>query len=59
VFELVVRFLEYTGIKPETFGRLVFNDADFVWKLEQGFEYDDEVNETILDFIHRYQDARQ
>jgi hypothetical protein len=59
VFELVINFLKYTGLKPETFGRLTVNDADLVWKLEQGMQFEDEVNETILRFIQRYEDAKE
>jgi hypothetical protein len=59
VFELVISFLKYTGLKPETFGRLTVNDADLVWKLEQGMQFEDEVNETILRFMQRYEDAKE
>lgn len=59
MFEAVLQFLRYTGIKPETFGRLVANDADLVWKLEQGWVPTDELKDDIIAFMQRYEDGKE
>jgi hypothetical protein len=58
VFELIQRFLKYTGIHPETFGRLTVNDPNLLYKLERGDELDDEAERMVLTFMQNYEDDR-
>jgi hypothetical protein len=58
MFELIQRFLKYTGIHPETFGRLTVNDPNLMYKLERGDELDDEAERMVLTFMQNYEDDR-
>lgn len=59
MLELIIRFLGWTGIHPETFGRLTVNNPDLVYRLEDpDFALHQEAQERILDFMHNYEDAK-
>lgn len=59
MLQLIKEFLAYTGIHPETFGRLAVGDPHLLWRLSQpGFELFEEHRDRILDFIHNYEDAK-
>lgn len=58
MLELVKRFLKVTGIHPETFGRLVLNDADLVYRLKAGEKLDKTERRLIIDFIQNYEDIK-
>lgn len=59
MLEIVQEFLCFTGIRPETFGRLTLNDPHLLWRLKQpGFELFDEARDRILTFIHNYEDTK-
>lgn len=54
-----MNFLRFTGIHPETFGRLAVNDPNLVYRLENpDFALYQESQERILDFMHNYEDAK-
>jgi hypothetical protein len=56
---MIVNFLRYTGIHPETFGRLAAGDPDLFYRMRDGnYELHQETQERILDFIHNYEDAK-
>lgn len=55
---MIVSFLRYTGIRPETFGRLTVNDPHLVAKLKTGRALGQEAQEKILVFMHRYEDGK-
>jgi hypothetical protein len=59
MLELIISFLKYTGIRPETFGRLVLNDHNLVAKLQEGMQLTNEAEEAILSFMNRYEDAKE
>lgn len=59
MFEMVTSFLKYTGIKEDTFGRLVLNDAWLVEKLRRGLELTDEAQAAVIEFMNRYEDAKE
>jgi hypothetical protein len=58
MYEHIQRFLKYSGIHPETFGRLTVNDPNLLYKLERGDELDDEAERMVLTFMHNYEDDR-
>lgn len=56
---MIVSFLRYTGIHPETFGRLTINNPHLVYQLrDEDCELDREAQERIIDFMHNYEDAK-
>lgn len=59
MLELIQRFIDYTGIHPETFGRLTVNDARLVDKLRDGQTLTDEAQGHILTFMHNYEDTKE
>jgi hypothetical protein len=59
MLEMIVSFLRYTGIRPDTFGRLTVNDPNLVSKLKEGRELSTEAQEQILWFMHKYEDAKE
>lgn len=59
MLEIIEEFLKRTGIHPDTFGRLVCNNPQLVWALKDGFELDDEVSDTIMNFIQGYEEMKK
>jgi adenylate kinase family enzyme len=59
VLEMIMSFLRFTGIKPDTFGRLTVNDPWLVEKLKEGRVLSDDAEHTILTFMHRYEDTKE
>jgi hypothetical protein len=53
-----MRFLGYTGIKPDTFGRLTINDPHLIPKLRAGRELESETELRILTFMQNYEDFK-
>jgi len=59
MLEYIMEFLRFTGIHPETFGRLSVNDPDLIYKLQNPeFKLFDDARQRILNFIHDYEDAK-
>lgn len=59
MLEVIEEFLRDTGIKPETFGRLVLNDGDIFWKMKDGDQsLCDEDRERVLSFMHSYKEIK-
>jgi hypothetical protein len=59
VLELIERFLAYTGIHPDTFGRLTVNNPELVYRLRMGETIDKDAEEMILTFMQRYEDMKE
>lgn len=59
MLEMIVSFLRYTGIPPDTFGRLTVNDPNLVPKLKEGRELSRAAQDQILSFMHNYEDAKE
>jgi hypothetical protein len=59
MFELIQRFLKFTGIHEETFGRLTLNDPNLMYKLERGEALSDEAELRVLKFMQTYEDERE
>lgn len=53
-----MRFLEYTGIKGDTFGRLTVNDPYLMEKLRSGQTLTEEAEMRIVNFMQNYEDAK-
>lgn len=58
VLEQIERFLCYTAIKEDTFGRLVMNDPHLIAKLREGATLKDDAAMRIMGFMQRYEDAK-
>lgn len=58
MLEMIQRFLKYTAIRPDTFGRLTVNDPNLIEKLKRGLILTDEAERAILSFMHHYEDAK-
>lgn len=59
MLETIERFLAYTGIARETFGRLTVNDPKLMMKLIRGKELTDDAECRIMTFMHNYEDAKK
>lgn len=56
---MIAEFLRFTGIHPETFGRLTVNDPDVYYKLRKGnFRLHDWARDRIISFIQNYEDLK-
>jgi hypothetical protein len=58
VYEMIASFLRYTGIRPETFGRLTLNDPNLLPKLKAGHELNQDAAERVIQFMNRYEDGK-
>jgi hypothetical protein len=59
MLEVIERFLSYTGIPKDTFGRLTVNDANLIRKLRRGEQLTDEAETRIMSFMQNYEDAKE
>jgi hypothetical protein len=59
MLEIIERFLSYTAIRPDTFGRLTVNDPNLLHKLRRGERLTDEAEACIMTFMQNYEDAKE
>jgi hypothetical protein len=59
VLEIILRFLTFTGIKKDTFGRLAAGDPDIIYRLEHGERMTEEAELRVISFIENYERAKE